>query len=235
MALDLDVISRILDVSDIDDLFSEVDRAAGHLGFDRFMIGLEIKRPLLPALQYVCSGYPEPWQKIYAQRSYIMVDPTVGHCQTRTDPMIWDEVHYEGSRELWEEARAYGISHGMSIPIHSHDGVKSMMSLARDQTISDQRELDSMVSAARVMASCAHLVAARILIPTLIENDPHLTPRELECLGWAARGKTAPEIGAILRISETTAIHHLNNVVRKFNVSNRIQAVAIGVSMGLVD
>jgi DNA-binding CsgD family transcriptional regulator len=234
MALDLDVISRILDTTDIDQLFAEVERSAHAMGFDRFMIGLEIKRPLLPALHHVCSGYPEPWQKIYAERNYVMVDPTVGHCQTRTDPLVWDETLYETSRELWEEARGYGIAYGMSIPIHGHDGVKSMVSLARDQAVSDPRELEAMLSAARVMANCAHMVAARILLPGLLTSDPRLTPRERECLGWAARGKTAAEIGLILRISEPTAIHHLNNVVRKFDVVNRTQAVAVGVAMGLV-
>lgn len=235
MALDLDVISRILDTSDTAQLFAEVNRSALAMGFDCFMLGLEIKRPLLPALHHVCSGYPEPWQKIYVERAYVMVDPTVGHCQTRTDPLVWNEALYGTSRELWEEARGYGIAHGMSIPIHGHDGVKSMVSLARDQAVSDPRELAEMLSAARVVANCAHMMASRILLPGLLTEDPRLTPREKECLGWAARGKTAAEIGMILRISEPTAIHHLNNVVRKFGVSNRTQAVALGVAMGLVD
>jgi DNA-binding CsgD family transcriptional regulator len=232
--LSIEVVSKILDATDIDHLFGEVEAAARSMGFERFLLGLEIKRPLLPALHHVCSGYPEAWQLIYAQRNYVMMDPTVGHCQTRTDPLVWAEDHYDASRELWEEARAFGISHGMSVPVHGRDGIKSMMSFARDQAITDPRELDAMLAGARVLASCAHLVASRIIMPTLLEGDPKLTAREQECLGWAARGKTAAEIAMILRISEPTAIHHLNNVVRKFNVANRTQAVAVGVAMGLV-
>jgi LuxR family transcriptional activator of bioluminescence operon len=61
-----------------------------------------------------------------------------------------------------------------------------------------------------------------------------LTPRERECLLWAAEGKTSWETAQILGISERTVIFHLRNVTEKLNVSSRQQAIARAISQGLI-
>ncbi|MBF0622131.1 MAG: helix-turn-helix transcriptional regulator [Magnetococcales bacterium] len=61
-----------------------------------------------------------------------------------------------------------------------------------------------------------------------------LTPREKECLRWAAEGKSSWEIGMILTISERTAINHLQNAGRKLQATNRVQAVARAVLYKLI-
>jgi DNA-binding CsgD family transcriptional regulator len=61
-----------------------------------------------------------------------------------------------------------------------------------------------------------------------------LTPRELECLSWAARGKTEEEIGIIIERSRETARFHLRNATAKLNASNRTHAVAIACCRGLI-
>ncbi|WP_292918534.1 helix-turn-helix transcriptional regulator [Nitrosomonas sp.] len=53
-----------------------------------------------------------------------------------------------------------------------------------------------------------------------------LSKRELEVLGWVARGKTNPEIGQILNISRRTVQKHLEHVYLKLGVENRMAAVA---------
>jgi DNA-binding CsgD family transcriptional regulator len=81
-------------------------------------------------------------------------------------------------------------------------------------------------SALHVLAHCAFDRAH------MLEREPKrrdagiLSPREAECLRWAAAGKTDNEIGAILTISPRTARFHIENAKRKLGVSTRIQAVA---------
>lgn len=55
---------------------------------------------------------------------------------------------------------------------------------------------------------------------------PDLSEREREIMHWVALGKTNPEIGCILGISEFTVKNHLKSVFAKLDVSNRAQAVA---------
>jgi DNA-binding CsgD family transcriptional regulator len=56
-----------------------------------------------------------------------------------------------------------------------------------------------------------------------------LTSREREVLAWVSRGKSAWEIGKILRIAKRTVDEHVQTVVRKLGAANRTQAVAIAV------
>ena len=66
------------------------------------------------------------------------------------------------------------------------------------------------------------------------EAPLHLSERELECLTWAALGRTDTEIGAVIHRSPTTARFHIDNAVRKLGARNRKQAVAIAARRGLI-
>jgi len=84
-------------------------------------------------------------------------------------------------------------------------------------------------SALRQVALMPHQIR---LLPRAVppqDADPALetglTDREEEILQWVALGKTNPEIGSILNISEFTVKNHLQRVFKKLNVSNRAQAV----------
>lgn len=53
-----------------------------------------------------------------------------------------------------------------------------------------------------------------------------LSERERQIMAWVALGKTNPEIGCILDISEFTVKNHMKSIFSKLDVSNRAQAVA---------
>jgi DNA-binding CsgD family transcriptional regulator len=61
-----------------------------------------------------------------------------------------------------------------------------------------------------------------------------LTPRELEVLTWAARGKSAWEIGVILGITKRTVNEHAQTATRKLEAATRTEAVAIAVRERIV-
>lgn len=56
-----------------------------------------------------------------------------------------------------------------------------------------------------------------------------LTGRQLECLRWAAEGKTTAEIALILSLSEDTVGHHFRIAQERLGAANRVQAVAIAI------
>lgn len=62
-----------------------------------------------------------------------------------------------------------------------------------------------------------------------------LTPREVDCLRWAANGKTDGEIAEILSIARWTVVTYLQNAKIKLNCSNRTSAVATALSLGIID
>jgi DNA-binding CsgD family transcriptional regulator len=61
-----------------------------------------------------------------------------------------------------------------------------------------------------------------------------LTDRELTVLQLLSEGKTNSEIGAALYISRKTASVHVTNILRKLDVTTRVQAAAVAERAGLL-
>jgi DNA-binding CsgD family transcriptional regulator len=61
-----------------------------------------------------------------------------------------------------------------------------------------------------------------------------LTRREIQCLKWAAAGKTDAEIGSIMRIALPTVRFHVTNASRKLEAAGRSQAVRRAAALGYV-
>ena len=78
-------------------------------------------------------------------------------------------------------------------------------------------------------------VTSRQIRDYLKPERPRLTPREKECLQWAAFGKSEWEVSQILGISEHTAEKHLLNAKTKLGASNRVHAVAEAIRCGVLD
>lgn len=64
--------------------------------------------------------------------------------------------------------------------------------------------------------------------------DQRLTIREIEVLKWSAEGKTAGDIAIILSMKERTVHFHVANAVHKMGASNKISAVALAISSGVL-
>jgi DNA-binding NarL/FixJ family response regulator len=65
-------------------------------------------------------------------------------------------------------------------------------------------------------------------------NSLRLSARELEVLESIARGRSNPEIGALLGISENTVKFHVANILIKFNASDRTSAVVTAIRQGII-
>jgi two-component system nitrate/nitrite response regulator NarL len=61
-----------------------------------------------------------------------------------------------------------------------------------------------------------------------------LSPREIDILRGIAQGASNKEIGRTLGIAETTVKIHVQHVLRKLDVSSRVQAAVLATTHGLV-
>lgn len=59
-----------------------------------------------------------------------------------------------------------------------------------------------------------------------------LTAREVECLRWAAMGKTDQETAVILDLSHATIRFHINNAAKRLDAVNRSQAILKAAHLG---
>jgi DNA-binding CsgD family transcriptional regulator len=240
--VDAELLGKLMACTTIESLTVVVQTAAERLGFEHWIYGALM--PISPTRteEFVINGYPEEWRQHYLQAHYTFADPTVRYARENAVPSLWDDLATrsalsgQGNRAktIFNEARAFGLAKGVCIPLHGLGCIFGMMSYAS----SDPRHpiMESSVHAeATLLATYVHQVASLLISRPHAETLRPLSPRERECLKWAAEGKNSWEIGHLLKSSERTAIFHLTNVTEKLGVMNRQQAVAKDLVLGLLD
>lgn len=85
-----------------------------------------------------------------------------------------------------------------------------------------------------------HLAFQRVMVavdgPSAARADMYpLTAREREILTWVMKGKSNFEIAEIIHLSPLTVKNHLQNIYKKLNVHNRLQAIACCYSLQLLN
>jgi DNA-binding CsgD family transcriptional regulator len=232
-------LEQMENASDLPALQGVLDQTLRDLGFDRFTY-LSVRRPALMESTFFVSTYPEDWAELYTHRKYVNVDPVIAGASRALTPFAWhNEKLRSGARdkqnEFFGEAGDFGISNGITVPIHAPGGEFAALSATPD--MSDQ-ELVRWFRARRLdihfIGLYFHVVVGQMLKAETSFSGIKLTTRERECLVWTSRGKTAWEISEILNIGESTVVSHLNSAREKFGVFSKHHAVVKAIMLGLI-
>jgi DNA-binding CsgD family transcriptional regulator len=177
------------------------------------------------------SNYPVEWTDHYLREHYERVDPVIIEALKATEPFEWGQ-EFAAKRlskpqyALLDEAAQFGIRCGFTVPVHDSRGPVAAVTFAADERRPTfQRCIEQNRSVLQLMAMYFHAHARRRLSINRVIDGVALSPRELQCLEWAAQGKSAWEIGRLLNISRRTAAFHLDNAKMKFGVRTICQAV----------
>jgi DNA-binding CsgD family transcriptional regulator len=187
------------------------------------------------------TNVPTAWTDRYLEQSYQDDDPIIRECLSKRLPMQWTEslkgsVRSDREDMVLADALDFGIRRGLSVPIHGPGGELGIMSLYSD--LKDKEFLKAVQATQHelhVMSLHFHdAVQKKLACGETIPKPIPLTDREVEILRWTAIGKTAWEIGSILKISERTVNFHLQNLMGKLGVHNKTHAAAKAMSFGLI-
>ncbi len=181
---------------------------------------------------FLLNTFPDDWVRRYGECGYIKSDPIVRELYLTYQPFSWSEVI--GRREvglveqqIMAECQSAGMKEGFVVPIYQGGGYTGLVSLAGR---------DPMITAEHRGALTLASIYVHNKLMTLRRHEAHtqsdLTERELECLRWAAAGKSDWEIGQILLISSKTVNYHIENAKRKFGVATRVQAIVSALRFG---
>lgn len=186
-------------------------------------------------------NFPAGWERKW--RDFESHDPYYHACFEGTLPFNWDRVQSSGrlnnkEREAWKYLADYGLSRGITTPIHLPDGKFSVVSAIVDRSTANWSEIYE--ANYETMFHLTHLFNETIISRGFADQvetaEPSiLSPREIECLRWAALGKTSPEMATILDRSVDTVRLHVKNAMLKLGSSTRTHAVAKAVQLGLLE
>jgi LuxR family transcriptional regulator, quorum-sensing system regulator LasR len=210
---------------------------SARIGFDFFHYRGQFHTGGTRYIEKIVSNYDSTWRERYDKQGYTEVDPTVAHAFTSLCPLIWSDNMYqtESQHRFREDACQHGLCEGITIPVHSRQGDVAMVNLA--VSTSDEaarRHVREMMFCGSLLAPQTHETMRRIVKSQNMATIPRLTKRETEVLQWISDGKSTWEISKLVGISEHGVVHHVRNVLTKFDVGSRHQAVAKAVACGLL-
>jgi LuxR family transcriptional regulator len=236
---------RIEDSQSFNDALDVLMNVTGELGFTQVLYAYQPVRPQLPngdwlPLKLNVRNFPKGWEEGWER--FMKVDPYYRACFDGTLPIDWAKVQTSEQlasvqREACEYLGDFGLTRGITVPAHLPFGRFAVMSAIIDRpnvvwdTMLDQTR-EPLFRLMHVFTKVIFDLGFEAQIDVVRWNK--LTPRELECLRWAAAGKTSGETAIILGRSLETVRLHIKNAITKLEATNRSQAVAMAIRLGLI-
>lgn len=208
-------------------------------GFDNVLFAMVPRPDAEIENGFLHSTYSDRWRCKYDQEQMARIDPTVAHCQSKFVPLIWSSETFQSVRqkEMFEEARMFGLTSGVTLPMRGAHGEAGMFCVTVDKQVSsrEKRMLARQVERLTVLRDVALETCQPFYAARLKQHQLHLTPREMECLKWLVAGKTSWDMSRILSISEATVNFHVANIREKMGVNSRRMAAIKATRLGIVD
>jgi DNA-binding CsgD family transcriptional regulator len=242
-------------LQDAGPLWLEIDRLAAEVA----QIGRQIDLPLTAASSNLADPLPmrDAAGRPYAETRFQWIEadepywlnrrlalnvPVLKAVRLTSEPFYFDGARLMGWRpngvlQAVDAKRAideYGVAAAIVAPVHLPFGVLGAVVWGSASPLLDLRAA-FMANAEPMFALALKLISAHAEASSL--RAPPLgapTAREVQCVRWAALGKTDFEIAHILEISVPTVRFHLKNAARKLEACSRSHAVYRATALGYV-
>lgn len=222
-------------------LFDETERLIQLMGYDYWAYTARLDPGTSNQIEWHFHNFNESMWAAYSKCSMHDETPIADFSKEELIPRAWvldeatigqscGDVHAD---DLYRTVYKQGVRGGVCIPIHDHPNIMGTLTLASNTSTTVQC-LSNGIGTALLFSKYLHKACAPNLRRPKSGVEPHLSPRELECLTWASKGKTTWEISRVLEISEHTVNFHLRNANSKLGATNRRQAVAKSIHLGFV-
>ncbi len=240
-------------VDKLSGLFTEIIGEMGYAGFDAW----SMKSGTIDNAAQDCNflvhnyglGVPDKFVNTFIKDGWLQMDPVLAEMSRVSCP--FEYVRFlksakKNSSVLWQLAtmKLFSVKRAWLVPLNTVGYLRGMTVYSRgdkkctpEQFVKSRDEIHLMC--AKFITRCAALHQAPA--PTLIDMGvsdidlEKITRREMDCLHWAARGKTNWEIGEILGVSQNTVRYHMKNAFKKLSAKTRARAVSKALSAGIVE
>lgn len=207
-------------------------------------------------VRIVVTTYPSDWVVKYAVKSYFDIDPLFH--QKWSDPAASQSVSiaeiYQPKQNtpalqgFVDDMRGYKFGQiyiMVTQRLNGHGDAHTIFAFDRLQDQNGKKDMNAadlirllekefIKAAEQVHEAVLKAVCDYSTQKKEVQSLVALTPREVDCLKWAARGKTDGEIADILSIARWTVVTYLQNAKIKLGCANRTSAVAVAMSLGII-
>lgn len=189
-------------------------------------------------------GYKAANERWWANSRLALVSPIPRACRYESEP-FWCNTQgfhtrqpnpYLAKMDLSDFEKRACCTSAIVVPVHLPLGQIGALAFnprdCREDLAADfERFADDLaIVAHKYISGYVKVTRNRLLVP----GDCQLTKREVECLRWAAVGKTDKEISMILSRSHATVRFHIKNAGEKLNTVNRSQTIYKAAQLGFI-
>ena len=162
---------------------------------------------------------PENWVEYYTTHGLVVHDPAMRWVYGNTGAVRLSDLPGPDPHRIRDHAAIFGLSHGAAVSIMGPNdrGRRSYGLFYRDDRDFGPQDLEALQ---RIMRD---LHAGN-------DDDPGLTPAEIEALRMQAAGLRLKQVAAELGISESAVKARLNNAKRKLGAKTLSQAASLAAS-----
>jgi DNA-binding CsgD family transcriptional regulator len=182
--------------------------------------------------------FGENWRRHAEANSRAMVEPVSAVSERATQPIDWSSFprNRYRSRRFFRDFQDFQLGRqALTATFRGPSGDRSLLTLTSDVT--EKRWLaikHELAAAMSTLHPALHSAVLRVQFGIEETGVIRLTPREKECLVWAAHGHTSKKIGENLGLTPATVNFFIDAAVGKLAASNRAHAAAKAVALGLI-
>jgi DNA-binding CsgD family transcriptional regulator len=182
--------------------------------------------------------YGEDWRRHAAIQDYAPTDPVSAFSERSIHPFDWADLPRTRGRlkRFTKDFQDFQLGRqALTATFRGPSGDRSMLTLTSDLTEKKWQSAKHEIAAAiSVLHPAYHAAVLRLHFDMAAPDIARLTPREKQCLGWAAHGRTSKEIGENLGLTPSTVNFFIEAAVGKLAALNRAHAAAKAVALGLI-
>jgi DNA-binding CsgD family transcriptional regulator len=236
------------DLERVERLAHEIDALGRAVGLPFIAVSADISspRPMVGTdgkpLAETLFRWIDPSLEYWRDRAFALRAPFVFATRLTSEPFYFQDGRLQTWRPTgWTQAMGaiepgdmFGVATAIVAPAYLPRGVIAAVVWASP---------DPDIDAGKIFAARAgelHLLALRLTgvyqeaALGARKDMARLTRREIQCLKWAAAGKTDGEIAAIVQIATPTVRFHMINAADKLGVAGRSQTVHRAATLGYI-
>lgn len=231
----IDALGRGKSLNEVCDINTDICK---HYGYDNFSYSIRIPVSLVTQQYLVIESHHG------ATHSNFGVESVGSHVRQYIDtsvPAYWQPQPALPNQDILKHesaltAQVKNNARGLTIPMRTqHTGAAVMHYTIKGMAKSASETIEATLPEMFLLANHAHEAINRFISydDYRIRVSP-LSNREKECLRWSTEGLTTTAISREMGITHSTVTFHLQNAMRKLGASNRQQAIARALMLGVI-